>query len=181
MVSLRNIELKISQWSKVISLVGLMGLLCLSLLTVGAVLLRAVFGISILGIYDVSELIVVVVVASCFPLASIRRGHVAVKVLGTKLGERPTHLFNAFSALISLVFFAFLSRQLWNYVSEIMATGENTWIVHIPFYPWWIVGSILITLCIPLELICFFRSIGAVVNPETIQTKTNTDALDKNL
>lgn len=170
MISLKSIEDKTTEWSKVISLIGLIGLLCLSLITVGAVFLRAVFGISILGIYDASELIVVVVVTACFPYASIGRGHVSVKVLGSKLGERPNALFNAFSALVSLIFFLFLSRQLWKYVLELIANNESTWIVHIPLFPWWVAGSILITFCIPLELVYFIRSLATVFRPETINS-----------
>jgi len=171
MVTLKYIETKIINWSKTLSLIGLLGLLCLSIITVGAVLLRAVFGITILGVYDASELIVVVVVASCFPLASAERGHIRVKVLGPKIGPRTNHLFEAFSAFVSLVFFFILTVQLWKYVFELIATNESTWIVHIPLFPWWVVAAILIAFCIPIELICFLSSLGSVFKPQKESVK----------
>ncbi len=165
-MALKRIEEKIAKWSTRLSLIGLIGLLCLSVITVGAVLLRAVFGISILGIYDASELIVVVIVTACFPLTSVERAHINVSVLGTAIGGRTRHLFDAFSALISLVFFTFLTVQLWKYALELMGTHESTWIVHIPLYPWWLAAAVLITLCIPIELVCFFSAVGAAVKFE---------------
>lgn len=166
MIALRVIKEKITQWSKVLSLVALLGLLALSTITVGAVFLRAVFGISILGIYDASELIVVVIVTACFPLTSAVRGHVGVRVLGQKLGLRANYLFEAIGAFVSLVFFLFLTVQLWKYVFELIATHESTWIVHIPLFPWWIAAAVLIAFCIPIELVCFLSSFVSFFRPQ---------------
>lgn len=153
MFTLEAVEQKIVWSARGLSLIGLIGLLCLSLITVGAVLLRAIFKISILGIYDASELIVAVVVAACLPLASAERGHIAVTVLGAKLGRVPNGILGAFASGVSCLFFAIFAVFLWKYVGDLIATHETTWIVHIPLYPWWILAAILVSCCVPLEML----------------------------
>ena len=68
--SLNTVETKIIRWSRGVSLIGLIGLMLLAGITVGEVLLRWLFNYPILGVSDVSRLIVTIVAASClFPLS----------------------------------------------------------------------------------------------------------------
>jgi len=155
----KNLESGAIRFSRVISLIGLFGLLLLSLITVGEVVLRSLFNYPILGVSDASQLIVTVVVASCFPLVSAERRHISVKVIGIKSGPRIHALLEAFGAFVVLVFFILFTQQLWRYSQELAAAQETTWLLLWPVAPWWKAVTVLIAICIPNQLICFITSL----------------------
>lgn len=159
-----KIEKAITQCSRVIALVGLFGLLLLSVITVGEVALRTVFNYPILGVSDVSTLIITIVVASCFPLVSAERNHIAVTVVGTKLGPRINALLECFGAFVIMVFFIFLVHQLWLYSRELASAGETTWLLLWPRAPWWAAVTLLIAACIPNQLVCMILSFKEFLN-----------------
>jgi TRAP-type C4-dicarboxylate transport system permease small subunit len=161
-----RLESEVVRFSRIISLIGLFGLLLLSCITMGEVFLRSAFDYPILGVSDISQLLVVVVVASCFPLVSAEKRHIKIQVLGKLLGKRAYDWLEAFSALVSLVFFTLLTWQLWLYSSELAASSETTWIILLPTAPWWRAATCLMALCIPNQLVCLFTSIKSACSSE---------------
>lgn len=154
-----NIELKLNRLSHVIALIGLFGLLVLSLITVGEVILRSLFDYPILGVNDASGLIITLAIASCFPLVSADRGHISVKVLGMKLGPQANALLEAFGSLVVTGFFILLVQQLWLYAQELSDAQQTTWMLLWPVGPWWKAATLLISLCIINQLVCFMTSL----------------------
>lgn len=169
MVQMSNrstIDLEITRWARVISLIGLAGLLVLAGITVGEVFLRWLFDYPILGISDVSSLVVTLSVASCFPLVFAERRSITVRMVGRILGSRANALLEAFGTLVSLGIFILITWQLWVYASELAANRQTTWVVLWPMSPWYRVAAILMALCVPVLIVVFYRHIRLALSPE---------------
>jgi len=162
------IETKIIRWSRGISLVGLIGLMLLAGITVGEVLLRWLFKYPILGVSDVSRLIVTIVAASCFPLVSAKRDHISIQVLGSKLGPRANSVLEAFGSFITLVVLGLLTWQIWLYSGELATANETTMIVRWPVSPWWRVTTLLFALCVPIQMVCVYTSLRSAFTSKDI-------------
>jgi TRAP-type C4-dicarboxylate transport system permease small subunit len=154
--------MEIIRGARVISLIGLVGLLVLAGITVGEVLLRWLFKYPIPGVYDLSQLVVIIVIASCLPLVCAERNHITVRLLGTILGKRANELLEAFGALITMIIFGLMAWQLWIYANELAASNQTTWLILLPVSPWWRVATILIALCFPIQMVTFYLSLKAV-------------------
>lgn len=160
-----GLEGEVIRFSRIISLIGLFGLLLLSCIIMGEVFLRSVFDYPILGVSDISQLLVVVVVASCFPLVSAEKRHIKIQVLGKLLGSRAHDWLEAFSSFVALVFFALLTWQLWLYSNELAAASETTWIILMPTAPWWRAATCLMALCVPNQLVCLLMALKSACRP----------------
>lgn len=158
-----SLESAIIRWSRIIALIGLVGLLVLAGITVGEVLLRWLFKYPIIGVYDVSQLVVVIVVSSCFPLVSAERRHISVNFLGTMAGGRTKDFLEAFGAFLTMIIFLLMTWQLWIYTNELSASHQTTWLLHWPSAPWWRAATVLFALCFPIQLMVFWVSLRSAI------------------
>jgi TRAP-type C4-dicarboxylate transport system permease small subunit len=156
------LERVVSRSSQLIALIGLAGLLILACLTVIEVLLRWFLNFPILGIADVSSLIIGVAIACCMPLVFAERRSISVKMLGNALGPRADCIFEAFGSLVAMVVFLLITWQLWIYTNKVAINGETTWVVSWPIAPWYGVVTILFGLCVPVQALTAFSQIKAI-------------------
>lgn len=147
---------RITRVARVISLIGLAGLLLFAGITVGEVLLRWLFNYPILGVSDVSSLVVTVAVASCFPLVFAERRSITVRIAGKLLGKRVNTVFEAFGTLVTLGMFFLIAWQLFDYTIELAENDQTTWVVLWPMSPWYCIAAILMALCIPVLAVTFY-------------------------
>ena len=174
--------MEIIRWARGISLIGLAGLLVLAGITVGEVFLRWLFKYPIPGVYDLSQLVVIIVIASCLPLVCAERNHITVRLLGTMLGKRVNDILEAFGALITMIIFGLLVWQLWIYANELATSKQTTWLVLLPISPWWRIATILIALCIPIQMVNFYLSFKSVFisrNDHGFEAGTNPQGIKK--
>ena len=150
------IKLGIARIAKGISIIGLAGLLLFSGITVAEVLLRWLFNYPILGVSDISSLVVTVAVASCFPLVFSERRSITVRIAGNLLGKRVNAVLEAFGTLVTLGMFSLVAWQLWDYAIELAKNDQTTWVVLWPMSPWYIVAAILMALCVPIISAVFY-------------------------
>jgi TRAP-type transport system small permease protein len=167
MNSQKRIQSEIARWARVISLIGLVGLLLLAGITVGEVLLRWLFNYPIMGVYDVSRLVVTIVVAACMPMVCAENRHITVRLVGSLLGSRVNALLEAFGALVATGIVGVLAWQLWIYTNELVAGNETTMMVLWPVAPWWRIATILVMLCIPIQLVYFWFFLKLAFAPQT--------------
>jgi len=149
----KPLELQITRWTRVISLVGLVGLLTLSGITVFEVLVRWLFSFPIQGVYDISGLVVTIVIAACFPVVSAERRHIAVRLTDSLFSARVNNLLEAFGELVSMLIFGLMTWQLWIYANELTSSNQTTWMLLWPLAPWWRAATILLAFCFPIHLI----------------------------
>lgn len=166
--SLSNIESKIIRWSQGLSLIGLLGLMLLAGITIGEVLLRWLFHYPILGVSDVSRLVITIIAASCFPVVSAKREHISVSVLGLKLGPRANSVLDAFGAFVTLVVLGLFTWQIWLYSCDLAAAKEVTMLVRWPVAPWWKVTTFLFALCVPIQAVCVYVSLRSAFDSKEI-------------
>ena len=162
MLSQAKIEWMVTRWMRAISLIGLVGLLLLACMTVGEVLLRWLFHFPILGVWDISSLLITVSVASCFPLVFAERRSITVKVLGFALGENGDRFLEAFGTLICIITFSLVTWQLWDYADQIAASNQTTMVIFWAVAPWYKIATGLIALCVPVQLIVFAGQLKSV-------------------
>jgi TRAP-type C4-dicarboxylate transport system permease small subunit len=158
----RTRETEIIRWARVISLIGLGGMLMIAGVIVGEVLLRWLFNYPIPGVYDLSQLVVIIVIASCLPLVCAERNHITVRLMGTILGKRANELLEGFGALITMIIFGLLAWQLWIYANELAVSNQTTWLILLPISPWWRIATILIALCVPIQMVNFYISLKSL-------------------
>ena len=161
----KSLESEIIRWTRVISLIGLVGLLLLSAITVGEVVSRSLLGLPVIGVADLSRLIIAIVIASCFPLVSAARRHITVRAVGSLLGPRAHAGLEAFAAFAVLCFFCLMTWQLWLHTRDTAEINETTWVLLWPVAPWWGVTTVLVALCIPAQLFCCSQSLRLLFFP----------------
>ena len=159
MPSQKTIESDIIRWTRMISFIGLVGLLLFSAITVGDVLLRWLLNFSMLGVADISELVIAVTIASCFPLVFAEKRSITVRFVGSQLGPRAYALLEAFGTFVSMVIFILLVWQFWIYTGELAANHETTWHLLLPKAPWYGTVTILLFLCVPVQAVLFINQI----------------------
>lgn len=149
--------------SQVAALLGLAGLLAISLITIADVLMRWLFSAPITGVYDLSTLFIAVVLSACFPAALARRRHISVEFATRRLGDRANRMLDLFAGLLTLVFFVLLFWQLVVYSGELLRDGETTFILEIRIAPWWIASTAIFGLCGLVQFLVVLLDLRAVL------------------
>jgi TRAP-type C4-dicarboxylate transport system permease small subunit len=118
--------------------------------------------IPIIGSYEITQLFIVVTVAFALPYTALKKGHVVVDLLVSRLKER--------SRTISSVITIFLSLVIWGLVVwasvgvlEEKWTREASFTLQIPYLPFrfaWVIGLALFCLVYLLEVIKGIMSLG---------------------
>lgn len=153
-----QIEGAVTRLPRLIALIALVGLLALALATVLDVLLRWMFSAPISGLRDTYQLVVGVIIASCFALCTAQRGHITVRFLGRLLGTRWQYSLEAFGNLFTALVLAAITLQMWTYSGKIAMDGETTMILSWPLWPWLRAVSILFGFCVPVQFVVFLIS-----------------------
>jgi len=150
-----------------LALVGLVGLVAVALVTVTDVLLRWLFNMPVDGVGEVSRLVVAVSIASFFPLALAERHNIAIQFLGAALGPRARLWLDMIADVVTSFFFLVLGWQFVLYTLEISESGETTWILGWSVTPWWVVTTVFMLICIPVQLVMLVRQARIAARGDT--------------
>ena len=151
-----------------LALVGLSGLLILSLMVVADITLRWLANYPLQGVNDVYAVVMAVVVSSCIPKALQTKQNISIEMLGEALGGRSRLALNAFASLLALVFFVLLLTQFIPYAQSITASGEKTWVLKLPVGPWWWGASVLFCFSTLVQFLVFLSDAAKWLWPERI-------------
>ena len=148
---------------KISDIFGYGALLSLFFLMMGTttdVILRNLFDISLLGIFELSELAMVLVVCLGLGWAFVDDGHIRVSLLVEKLSPRTALLVNALAGFVVSIFLFFLAYP--STIEAIRSTSiqEFRWgVVEIPI--WW--AKIILSVCLWFTFLQFlFSSINSM-------------------
>ena len=166
MSSFEQIDRALKRFTRMIALIGLVGLLTLALATVLDVMLRWIFNSPIVGLNDTYSLFAALIIASCLPLCIYRRGTITIRFVGNIFGPRARNILDVFGGLVSLIIFSIMAWQLWRYTDQLARDGETTWVLNWPVSPWWRLVSILIIICVPVTLITVIQSAKSAIREE---------------
>ncbi len=135
----------------------------LMFLTVAHVIGRYVFDYPMLGVVEVSGLIVVVLVFCAAPYDFVIGRHIAVDVIVRRLPRKAFIVVNWTTYLISLVMIALALIWTIKQGIKISSSGARTDMLHIPLYPFYFVvafGWLLSIWAICARLVLFLYNGG---------------------
>ncbi len=120
--------------SKILSYIGGAALTFMMLLTVADVILRA-GGRPILGTYEIVAFSLAIVIGFTIPQVSLDRGHVIMEIVLDKVSKRSKTVMNTFTRLLCITLFAIIGYNLFLIGNELIASGEVSSTLKLPFYP----------------------------------------------
>ena len=155
MTAVDRLERRIRGWTRAVAIVGLGGLLVIAITTMLDVGLRWLVNAPIRGLNDINALAVAIVIAACFPLVVAERQNITIRFLGGAVGPGVTRWLDAFGSAALLAYVGVLGWQLALYTADLAEAGRTTWFLQLPVTPSWVVASILMLLCIPIQAVAF--------------------------
>lgn len=175
------LESKTIFWTRIVSLIGLAGLLVLAALTVVEALLRWLLDFQIHSIPDASPLIIAVAVASCFPLLFAERRNITIRFVGNLLGQRIYMALEAFGYLVSILIFCLMVWQLWALVGEFAFNNQTTVVVRLPVAPWYRAAAVLLALCVPVQAVVFSLLLRSALFGKQMSARKPEMQLERNM
>jgi TRAP-type C4-dicarboxylate transport system permease small subunit len=132
-------------------------------LTFISIMLRALFSTTIPDWFDLSRLFLGIAIFWGIATTSYRDEHIQVDFLWGWAGPRGKWLIDLFSTAVLLAFLAALSWMLVFKVNSGFRSGESTFDVRIPIWPFHMVaalGIFLATVLVMIRLVRIWRSRG---------------------
>ncbi len=120
--------------SKLLNAIAGAAVTLMMFLTVADVLLRA-GGHPIIGTFEISSLLLALVIGFGIPQVSLDRGHVYMDVILGRLSPRGRNVLNTFTRILCLILFAFIGYKLFGVGARFHMSGEVSPTIKIPFYP----------------------------------------------
>lgn len=110
-------------------------LFCMMALTVADVVLRYVVNRPLRGAFEVTELMLLVLIFAGLPLVSHADEHVTIDLIDRLLGPRAREAFKRAIQLGCAALMFFLTWQMWIKAGTISRAGDFTDVVKIPYGP----------------------------------------------
>ena len=151
------------RFTRRVAFIGLVGLLIVAVVTMIDVLLRWLFNSPIEGYEDITQLLFALIIASCFPAGLLQGRNITIRFLGKALGQRGHLWLEAIGAIATFFFFAVVAWQVTIFSFDEIANNRFTQTLEIATGPWWLVVSIILLMCIPVQFIIAIAKTGAAV------------------
>lgn len=122
---------------KKIGLLGAFTMIGLMMLTVADVFLRKFFNSPILGSFELTEFLLVVLVFFAIPWAAFKKSNVKVDLIVGKFPLRLQAAFNSITCLLSLIITAFCGWYTIPQAIYMLKLGKVSDMLDIPYYPFY--------------------------------------------
>ena len=137
--------------STVLNVVVCLVMFGMMMLTALDVILRYIFNSPILGVLEITEFMMVVIVFFSMSYTQAEKKHVAVDFFVTRLSERKQHIIDLMSYVI---YFLILAGICWKSIAkglELLATNEVSMTLSIPVFPFFFVVALgCVAMCLIL-------------------------------
>lgn len=134
-------------------------LLLISVATSVDVILRGLFNRPIEGLYDVDQMLLLVVIGACFPLASLRGQHISVGILADRFGPRARRWIEMLRSLTLMGVLAVFAWQLGKYAADQWQYPVYSQHLGWPMHVWWAICAAGVALAVPAELVSLLRRV----------------------
>jgi len=151
--------------SRPTALIGILGLMLIALITVASVVARAVFNYPLIWAHDVSSLLIIIIVATCFPTGVMLRKHVAIEFLGGALGSGAHRRLTAFGAMVTTVALTVLAWQMAVIAAQETAGHASTVVARIPTGPLWWLAAVIVWVSVPMQVLVTLQIITGKASP----------------
>lgn len=161
-----------------VALIGGVGIYFIAIAVVCDVLMRWLFNSPILGVDDLSIYILAVVVSSFFPAGLAEEKFVTIRFLGKSLGPKGAAWLEVFGAFCTLFFFILLAWKMSHYAIHVTSSGLGTIVLQLPQAPWWWLVTIVMILCVPIQIIMLYRKLRSAISgkPSSPEKKDPVEA-----
>lgn len=153
--------------SGMLALLGLAGLLLLSIMVTADIILRAVIDYPLHGVNDIYAMVMAVVIAACIPNALLTKQNISIEIIGETFGGVIQRFLNVFASAAVLLFFVLMTWKFFPYSADISASGEKTWVLHWPVGPWWWVATSLFCVSVLAQIMVLITDLARLINPTT--------------
>lgn len=117
-----------------------MFLAIITALTFVAVVLRYVFNATLLGSFDFGRLLLGIAIFWGVAVAAYRQEHIQVDILWAALPRRAKGVVNLFADVVFLACMLVFTVMFWRQTMVMMASGETTFEVDMPIWPFHLVA-----------------------------------------
>lgn len=121
--------------STYLSYIGNVALAAMMLLATVDVIGRYFFNAPVLGAYEVTEYLMLILVFSFLALAQSAKVHISVDIVFNRLPARFRHILERLNHLICLLMMILVSWMSIQRIWELKRTGEASVLLKIPDYP----------------------------------------------
>lgn len=133
---------------KILTSVGMASLLIMMIITVVNIFIRPM-GHSILGIIEISQMLIVITVAFAIGYTALKDGHVAMDSFTAKLSPLAKKYFKIISNILTIGIWGMIAWFNFQFAWEKTLLGESSIIANYPIYPFrFIFGLGCILLCL---------------------------------
>ena len=149
--------------TSVVNKIGLLGaftMIGLMMLTVADVFLRKFFNAPILGSFEITEYLLVVLVFFAIPWAALKKANVKVDLIVGKFPKRVQAAFSSVTCLLSVIITAFFGWYTIPQAVYIFKLGSVSDMLEIPYYPFYFFvafGFFILMFVLVANLIEFVR------------------------
>ena len=127
-------------------------------LTVVDVVFRDAFNISITGLFEVTEVLMGILVFSGVPIITSKDGHVAVTIMDAVIGQKLRTFQKIIINLICVIVLATFAWQLWDVANGLAGYNDVTLFARIPLAPVCYFMAIMTFISIPIQFGLMFLS-----------------------
>lgn len=150
---MKKLGKRVADAARALALVGFFGLLVLASMITLDVLLRWLFNAPLQGVNDVSAVVMAVVIAACIPANLAMKQNIKVEVLGAIGGPRLHRVLDVFASVLTLIFIVLMAWQFIPFANGLRETGERTWVLAWPVWPWWTATAVMMVLAVIVQAI----------------------------
>jgi TRAP-type C4-dicarboxylate transport system permease small subunit len=122
-------------FSTYLSYIGNAALAFMMLLTTVDVVGRYFFNSPVLGAYEITEYLMLIMVFSFLALAQSKKAHINVDIVFNRLPARLQRAFERFNHIVCLLMMILITWKSAERIMELKKTGEASLLLKIPDYP----------------------------------------------
>ena len=141
--------------STYLSYIGNFALAAMMLLTTADVIGRYFFNAPVLGAYEITEYLMLVMVFSFLALAQSAKAHISVDIVFNHLPAGLRHVLERLNHLVCLLMMILVSWMSIHRIWELKRTGEASVLLKIPDYPF----AIFLVIACLIFCIEFFKDV----------------------
>ncbi len=144
-------------WSAVLSqrlaLLSTAALLLVAAMVVAEIVARWLLGFALIGVGDISGLLVAAAVAAAFPVLTIQRGHLTIELLQARMGPRATLLLRYIGEWLLAVAQALLAWRIGATALDFGQRSATSEVVELPLAPYLWTVTLFLGLAVLFQLI----------------------------
>ena len=158
--------------NKLLHWIAMILLLALMFITVGDIVGRYTVGIipgfgPIPGTFELTEIMLAIAVLTAIGHTQMRRGHISIDLVITKLPRKIRNIIDCITDFLSLAIFVLVTWQTIKYAYLLYISNDVSAILRLPMYPFLIIAAIgCFTFCLAM-LSTFIQTLTKAMKNES--------------